>query len=146
MHASPVLWGIGAFRAFGGAVFWIAPGPTARVYGARIGPGERLTARLAGVREVALAAGPLLSAKTDRRRWLQLGLACDLADAAATLIGQRRGDLSANTASLCFVTYGISAALTAAALRSVSQADGTSARPRLRFVGGIEGRARASSR
>src|SRR6267142_1193317 len=72
---------IGAFRAFGGASFWIAPDLTARAY--RSGPvaRDRLSARLAGAREVALALGPLLSDGEDRSRWLRLGLACDLADA-----------------------------------------------------------------
>src|SRR5207302_9537591 len=42
---------IGAFRAFGGASFWIAPDLTARAY--RSGPvaRDRLSARLAGARE-----------------------------------------------------------------------------------------------
>ena len=64
---------IGAFRAFGGASFWIAPDLTARAY--RSGPvaRDRLSARLAGAREVALALGPLLSDGEDRSRWLRLG-------------------------------------------------------------------------
>jgi hypothetical protein len=109
---------IGAFRAFGGASFWIAPDLTARAY--RSGPvaRDRLSARLAGAREVALALGPLLGDGEDRLRWLRLGLACDLADALATLIGRRRGDIPPATAALCFVTYAASVMLTGAALRS----------------------------
>ncbi len=112
MHA------IGAFQAFGGASFWIAPDLTARAY--RSGPvaRDRLSARLAGAREVALALGPLLSDGEDRSRWLRLGLACDLADALATLIGRRRGEIPPATAALCFVTYAASVMLTGAALRS----------------------------
>jgi hypothetical protein len=109
---------IGAFRAFGGASFWIAPDLTARAY--RSGPvaRDRLSARLAGAREVALALGPLLSDGEDRSRWLRLGLACDLADALATLIGRRRGEIPPATAALCFLTYAASVMLTGAALRS----------------------------
>jgi hypothetical protein len=108
----------GAFRAFGGASFWLAPDLTARAY--RSGPvaRDRLSARLAGAREVALALGPLLSDGEDRNRWLRLGLACDLADALATLIGRRRGEIPPATAALCFVTYAASVMLTGAALRS----------------------------
>jgi hypothetical protein len=109
---------IGVFRAFGGASFWIAPDLTARAY--RSGPvaRDRLSARLAGAREVALALGALLSEGEDRSRWLRLGLACDLADALATLMGRRRGEIPPATAGLCFVTYAASVMLTGAALRS----------------------------
>jgi hypothetical protein len=118
VDADRAMQAIGAFRAFGGATFWIAPDLTARAY--RSGPmaGDRLSARLAGAREVALALGPLLSDGEDRSRWLRLGLACDLADALATLIGRRRGEIPPATAALCFVTYAASLMLTGAALRS----------------------------
>jgi hypothetical protein len=116
--ANRAIQAIGAFRAFGGASFWIAPDLTARVY--RSGPvaRDRLSARLAAAREVALALGPLLSDGGDRSRWLRLGLACDLADALATLIGRRRDEIPPATAALCFVTYAVSVMLTGAALRS----------------------------
>jgi hypothetical protein len=118
VDADRAMQAIGAFRAFGGGSFWIAPDLTARAY--RSGPvaRDRLSARLAGAREVALALGPLLSDGEDRRRWLRLGLACDLADALATLIGRRRGEIPSGTAALCFVTYAASVILTGAALRS----------------------------
>ncbi|TMK98040.1 MAG: hypothetical protein E6G34_10225 [Actinobacteria bacterium] len=119
MSAGRAIQAIGASRAFGGASFWIAPDLTARAY--RSGPvaRDRLSARLAGAREVALALGPLLSDGEDRSRWLRLGLACDLADALATLIGRRRrGEIPPATAALCFVTYAASVMLTGAALRS----------------------------
>jgi hypothetical protein len=118
IDADRAMQAIGAFRAFGGASFWIAPDLTARAY--RSGPvaRDRLSARLAGAREVALALGPLLSDGEDRRRWLRLGLACDFADALATLIGRRRGEIPSATATLCFVTYAASVMLTGVALRS----------------------------
>ena len=116
--ANRAMQAIGAFRAFGGVSFWITPDLTARAY--RSGPVARdhLSARLAGAREVALALGPLLSDGEDRSRWLRLGLACDFADALATLVGRRRGEIRPATATLCFVTYGVSMVLTGAALRS----------------------------
>ena len=118
IDAGRAMQAIGAFRAFGGASFWIAPDLTARAY--RSGPVARdhLSARLAGAREVALALGPLLSDGEDRSRWLRLGLACDFADALATLIGRRGGEIPSATAALCFVTYAASMMLTGVALRS----------------------------
>src|SRR5438067_693587 len=106
VDASRAMQAIGAFRAFGGASFWIAPDLTARAY--RSGPvaRDRLSARLAGAREVALALGPLLSDGEDRSRWLRLGLACDFADALATLIGRRRVALDATTRVPCHRTRG----------------------------------------
>ena len=41
-----------------------------------------------------------------------------LADALATLIGRRRGEIAPATAALCFLTYAASVTLTGAALRS----------------------------
>ena len=118
VDAGRAIQAIGAFRAFGGATFWIAPDLTARTYGSGPVARDRLSARLAGAREVALALGPLLSDGDDRSRWLRLGLACDLADALATLIGRRPGEIPPATAALCFVTYTASVVLTVAALRS----------------------------
>jgi hypothetical protein len=112
---------IGAFRAFGGGSFWIAPNLTARAY--RSGPeaSNRLSARLAAAREIALAIGPLLSQGEDRRRWLRLGFGCDLADVLATIICSRRGDIPPATAALCFITYAVSLLLTGAALHSTDR-------------------------
>src|SRR5439155_26037756 len=90
VQANRATTAIGAFRAFGGASFWIAPDLTARAH--RSGPvaGDRLGARLAGAREVALALGPLLSDGEDRSRWLRLGLACVPYEAIATPLGRLR--------------------------------------------------------
>ena len=66
MSANPAISAISAFRAFGGASFWIAPDLTARAR--RSGPvaRDRLSARLAGAREVALALGALRPHATAR--------------------------------------------------------------------------------
>jgi hypothetical protein len=44
-------------------------------------------------RDLALAAGALTTEGEARRRWIQLGLACDLANAAAGYIAGRTGVL-----------------------------------------------------
>lgn len=120
MDRGPRLYAIGAFRAVGGLSAWVAPDLLARVYGGDPPDTDSLLwSRLAGSREAALALGPLLSDGGDRRRWLQLGLACDLADMGATLLGNRRGaGLPRRSTALALATYAVSALLTGAALRS----------------------------
>jgi hypothetical protein len=116
------LYAIGAFRAVGGLSVWIAPDLLARLYGGDAPEaGSLLWSRLAGSREAALAVGPVLSGGADRRRWLQLGLACDVADMVATLLADRRRDaFSRWTTGLALATYGVSALLTVAALNAAS--------------------------
>ena len=116
----PTVYAIGAFRTVGGLSAWVAPNVLARVYGGA-GPDVEslLWSRLAGSRELALAVGPILSEREERRRWLLLGLACDFADMAATLVGNRRRDrLSPQSTGLALATYSVSALLTGWALRS----------------------------
>jgi hypothetical protein len=114
------LYAISAFRAVGGLSGWVAPNLLARVYGgSEPDPDVLLWSRLASGRELALALGPVLGEREERRRWLMLGLACDFADMAATLLGSR-GDrrLSAYSTGLALATYSVSALLTGWALRS----------------------------
>jgi hypothetical protein len=50
------------------------------------------------VRDLALGIGMLMAKGSARRTWLQLGLLCDTADAAAAGIGHRDGYLDGQTA------------------------------------------------
>ncbi len=114
------LYAIGAFRTGGGLSPWVAPKLLGRTYGGELDSGSLLWSRLAGSREAALALGPILSQGDERRRWLQIGLACDLAVMAATMLGARGPDrLSRRGVGLALVTYAVSALLTASALNSV---------------------------
>jgi hypothetical protein len=114
------VYAIGAFRTVGGLSAWLTPNLLARVYGGTGPDAESLLwSRLAGSRELALAVGPILGEPEERRRWLLLGLACDFADMAATLVGSRRRDrLSPRSVGLALATYSVSALLTGWALRS----------------------------
>jgi hypothetical protein len=49
--------------------------------------------RLFGVRDIALAFGLSASSGPQRSQWLRIGIACDLADAAAGVLAGRRGEL-----------------------------------------------------
>jgi hypothetical protein len=116
------VYAIGAFRMVGGLSPWLAPDLLARTYGAEwLEADSLLWSRLAGSREAALAVGPILSEGEARRRWLQLGLVCDFADMAATVVGSRgRGPLFSRGNGLALATYSVSALLTAWALKATS--------------------------
>ncbi|TMM06072.1 MAG: hypothetical protein E6G10_01250 [Actinobacteria bacterium] len=86
---------ISGLRASIGAGAWLAPNLTGRLFGLDPdgNPQSSYLARLFAIRDLALAAGTLGSEGDARRRWLQLGLACDLADAAAAYLAGRDGTL-----------------------------------------------------
>jgi hypothetical protein len=110
---------IGTFRAIGGLSAWLAPDLLSRVYGGDKPESDSLLwSRMAASRELALAAGPLLSDGPGRKSWLQLGIACDFGDMAATILSARGGTLSKWTIGLALTTYATSALLTSAALRA----------------------------
>jgi hypothetical protein len=119
------LYAIGAFRTVGGLSPWLTPNLLASAYGGdEPNPDALLWSRLGGSRELALAIGPILSEGEDRRRWLMLGLACDFADMAATLIlNRRQHGLSARSTVLALATYSVSALLTMRAIRSSQPVD-----------------------
>jgi hypothetical protein len=118
-HPNFHLRAIGTFRAIGGLSAWLTPDLLSRVYGGdKPEPESLLWSRIAASRELALAAGPLLSNGPGRRSWLQLGLACDVGDMAATLVSARGGKFSNWTIGLALTTYMTSALLTSAALRA----------------------------
>jgi hypothetical protein len=111
----PALTGL---RAGVGVGAWATPNFAGRLFGLDPdnNPQASYVCRLFGVRDLALAAGALTSDGPDRRRWLQLGLACDLADAAAGYIAGRTGVLSKPAAVMVTGVALAAAGLGAAAL------------------------------
>jgi hypothetical protein len=93
---------IAGLRASIGAGAWLTPNLAGRLFGLdpRNNPQLPYLGRLFGIRDVALAAGALTSQGDARRQWLQLGLACDVADTAAALLAGRRGYISPATTVL----------------------------------------------
>lgn len=85
-----------------GVSSWVAPNLVARMF--KVDPADNPQApyvmRLFAVRDIALAAGVLMSDGEARRTWLMLGAACDAGDAAAALAGGRGGYLHPLTAVL----------------------------------------------
>ncbi|HET9073629.1 MAG TPA: hypothetical protein VFN48_03545 [Solirubrobacteraceae bacterium] len=70
---------------------WAAPSLVAKSFGFRCDAQDAYVLRLFASRDVALAAGSLVGPAKSRRMWWQIGLACDTADAAASIIGLREG-------------------------------------------------------
>jgi hypothetical protein len=102
-----------------GAGAWLAPRFSGRLFGLdpEGNPQASYLGRLFGVRDAALAFGLGTSSGPQRVQWLQIGLACDLADAAAGVLAGRRGDLPPRSTVLVTGTALFAAALGIAALR-----------------------------
>jgi hypothetical protein len=95
---------LSALRTAVGAGGWLAPRLTAKLFGIDADDNPQLpyVARLFAIRDLALAAGVESSSADARRLWLRVGIACDLADAAAGILAGRNGELS--TLSTVLVT------------------------------------------
>jgi hypothetical protein len=93
---------LSGMRTVIGAGAWLTPRLAGRLFGLDVdgNPQAPYLARLFGVRDLALAAGPLQSEGRAREQWLQIGAACDAADAAAALLAWRGGYIGAPTAVL----------------------------------------------
>jgi hypothetical protein len=74
--------------------------------------------RMFGVRDLVLGAGALTTSGGERRRWLQGGVAADVADALAALAGHRSGYLHTRGAVMLTIPAVVGTALGLAALAS----------------------------
>lgn len=81
---------------------WLAPGLMGRMFGldADRAPELKYVGRLFGVRDAVLGVGLASTDGDSRRLWWQLGVACDVADAAAALMAMRRRDVTAGSGVL----------------------------------------------
>jgi hypothetical protein len=83
-----------ALRLAIGAGAWAAPGVTGKAFGFKnidTNHEALFMARLFGARDVALGAGALAARAEAGKLWWQLGVVCDIADAAAGIISFRAG-------------------------------------------------------
>jgi hypothetical protein len=112
-----------SLRAAVGAGSWLAPRLSGRLFGLDVegNPQAPYLGRLFGVRDVALAVGLRASSGPERARWLRIGIACDLADAAAGLLAARREELPRLATVLVTTTALAAAGLGAAALQGEQQ-------------------------
>ena len=101
-----------------GLLSWFAPNLAGSLFGLDVKKNKQAPylARLFGVRDVALGVGTLMASGEARRTWLQMGLLCDTADAAAAGIGHKDGYLDAQTAIMVAAPAVAAVGLGAAAL------------------------------
>jgi hypothetical protein len=113
---------ISGLRAWIGASAWLTPNLTGKLFGLDpdSNPQAAFLARLFGARDAALAAGTLGSDGNARAQWLRLGLACDLADAAAAYLAGRNGTIPKHAAILAGGTALAAAGMGVAALNQSS--------------------------
>jgi len=109
---------LAGLRIVVGLLSWFAPNLAGTIFGLNVKRNKQAPylARLFGVRDVALGVGTLMAKGSARRTWLQMGLACDTADAAAAGIGHRDGYLDAQTAVMLAAPAVAAVAMGAAAL------------------------------
>ena len=112
-----------------GVVSYLAPRLGSRLFGldADRNPQSVYIGRLFGVRDVVLGVGALQSSGAVRKQWLQMGMACDIADVGAAVLGRRDGSLPLGTALMVGGTAVAAAAMSAAAAGEVDQAPSSSA-------------------
>ena len=85
---------------------WLAPNLSGRMFGLdpAANPQAAFLGRLFGARDIALGVGALAASAESRRLWWQLGIACDVLDAAAGVLAGRNGTLPKAAAALATVT------------------------------------------
>lgn len=81
---------LSTLRAVGGAAF-LVPAAGTKTFGIADDAEGAYLVRLFAARNIAFAAGVLLSKGRARRLWYQAGIICDALDTAAGLIGYREG-------------------------------------------------------
>ena len=101
-----------------GAGSWLAPNLSGKLFGLDpdANPQAAYLGRLFGVRDFMLGVGVRTGDTASRRLWWQVGIACDVADAAAGYLAGRNGSLPKHAAVMVTGTALVAAGLGAAAL------------------------------
>jgi hypothetical protein len=111
-------------RTLVGAGTWLAPRLSGSLFGLDVKANPQLpyVARLFAIRDLALAAGLQASDGDAMRSWVQIGIACDAADAAAGVLAGRRRELSPLSTLLATATALMGVGLGISVLRGVDAA------------------------
>lgn len=114
-----IIEGLIGIRGAVGTGSWLAPRLSGRLFGLdpAANPQAPYLGRLFGVRDAALAFGLATTSGAQRAQWLQVGIACDLADAVAGLLAGRRGELPKRATVMVTTTAVIGAAMGLIALQ-----------------------------
>ena len=101
-----------------GGSAWLTPDLAGKAFGLDpdSNPQASYLGRLFAVRDAALGVGLVATEGDARRLWWQIGVACDLADAAAGVIAGKQGRLPGPAAVMVTATALAAAGLGAAAL------------------------------
>src|SRR3954464_15628495 len=101
-----------------GGSSWLAPNLAGKLFGMDpdANPQAAYLGRLFGVRDFMLGVGVRTGDTASRRLWWQVGIACDVADAAAGYLALRNGSLPKHSAVMVTGTALLAAGLGAAAL------------------------------
>jgi hypothetical protein len=120
-----IIKGLIGVRSAIGVGAWVAPRLSGQLFGLdpEANPQAAYLGRLFGVRDAVLAVGVATNTGRQRAQWLQLGVVCDLADAAAGVLAGRRGELPPKATAMVTATALLAAGLGAAALQDSSLSD-----------------------
>lgn len=121
MSSDSVVRQLSFMRLAIGVSSWLFPRLAGKLFGLDVAgnPQAPYLARLFGARDIALAVGAMQSTGAARKQWLQLGMACDVADAFAGIAGKRDGSLPTLTTILVTGTALGAAAQGANAIKAV---------------------------
>jgi hypothetical protein len=123
--SNSIVKGLVAVRAAIGVGAWAAPRLSGQLFGLdpEANPQAPYLGRLFGIRDAALAVGLATNTGRQRAQWLQLGVMCDLADAAAGVLAGRKGELPPKSTAMVTATALLAAGLGLAALQDSSLSD-----------------------
>ncbi|HEX8206432.1 MAG TPA: hypothetical protein VF587_10270 [Solirubrobacteraceae bacterium] len=96
MERDTALKAMAGLRLAVGITSYVAPNFGGKLFGLEpdANPQGAYLARLFGVRDVALAVGPLRAKKKAQDNWIELGILCDAADTVSAFLGGGKGYLS----------------------------------------------------
>ena len=119
MDRDTALKTLAGIRLAVGVTSWAAPNFGGKLFGLEpdANPQAPYLGRLFGIRDVALAVGPLRAKKKAQDNWIELGILCDAADTAAAFLGGGKGYLSPTTTAMVAAPAVAATALGVIALR-----------------------------
>ena len=120
MDRDTALKTLAGLRVVVGATTWAAPNFGGKLFGLEpeANPQAPFLGRLFGIRDLALGVGALRAKKKAQDNWIELGILCDAADAAAAFMGGGKGYLSPSTTAMLAAPAIAATALGIIALRN----------------------------
>ena len=90
---------LAVMRVVVGIATWAAPGLVGKIVGLQESGGSRYIWRIFGIRDAILGTGVLTSQGETRKMWLKAGIACDVSDTMAAIVGGKSGALPARASA-----------------------------------------------